>query len=156
MAPCLVSSFEKGCTDTSDATSILSISTFGKYSRTIVSTDDFDNPNGRWISENGVNWADMAEVVTPGYTFMIRAFFSTYDGVEQSFGPFAEVYPNPVCGTLHVVAEGLQKVDVFDLCGRLVLQSNESEIDMSSFLSGLYFLRVTTDKGVALQRVEVK
>lgn len=121
-----------------------------------VSPDDFDNPNGRWISENGVNWADMAEVVTPGYTFMIRAFFSTYDGVEQSFGSFAEVYPNPVCGTLHVVAEGLQKVDVFDLCGRLVLQSNESEIDMSSFLSGLYLVRVTTETGVISQRVEVK
>lgn len=121
-----------------------------------VSPDELDDSNGRWISEDGVNWIDMAGAIVPGYTFMIRAFFSTYDGVEQSFGSFAEVYPNPVCGTLHVVAEGLQKVEIFDLCGRLVLQGNESEIDMNPFRSGLYLIRVTTEKGVSVQQVDVK
>lgn len=54
------------------------------------------------------------------------------------------IYPNPSDGKFKV--EGLklkvEKVEVFDLFGRKVLESKEQEIDMSSFSKGFYFVHI--------------
>ena len=68
-----------------------------------------------------------------------------------------KVYPNPAEGFVNVKAEGLQSIELIDMMGRIVkeqsaLQSTTT-VDLSNLPSGLYFLRVTTDKGIAIERI---
>lgn len=70
------------------------------------------------------------------------------------------VYPNPAESLVNVTAEGLRNVELIDMMGRIISRNESSEttttIDLSNLTSGIYFLRITTETGVALQRFEVK
>ncbi len=81
-------------------------------------------------------------------------------GVSENEKLNVKVYPNPAEGSVNVKAEGLKNVELIDMMGRVISRNDSSEtvttIDLSSFTSGIYFLRVTTESGVSLQRVEVK
>jgi len=56
------------------------------------------------------------------------------------------VYPNPTSGKF-TVANATAEIQIFDLFGRLVLRTNEAQIDMSSYPSGLYIWQVGTERG---------
>ena len=54
-----------------------------------------------------------------------------------------KLYPNPVVDELYL--EGVSdpvSVQVFDLAGVLVAEENSTTIDMSSFESGIYFVKL--------------
>ena len=109
------------------------------------------------------------------YTYYVEAVYS--DGCTSQCDPVevtieqsddvvensiiqVKVYPNPAEGFVNVAAEGLQNITLIDMMGRIVKEQSASQsatvVDLSNLPTGLYFLRVTTDNGVALQRVEVK
>lgn len=81
-------------------------------------------------------------------------------GVVENSNVQVKVFPNPAEGFVNVTAEGLQNITLIDMMGRIVKEQSASQsatvVDLSNLPTGLYFLRVTTDKGVALQRLEVK
>lgn len=53
------------------------------------------------------------------------------------------IYPNPTEGKFRVesLELGVEKVEVYDVFGRLVLSSTESEIDMRGYASGMYYVK---------------
>ncbi len=76
------------------------------------------------------------------------------------------VYPNPTTGKVRVRAEGIQKAEVMDMQGRIVLsqktnlsadrhedKNQKYEFDLSNQTKGIYIIKVTTDKGVAVGKV---
>lgn len=81
-------------------------------------------------------------------------------GVSENESMNINVYPNPAEGFVNVKAEGLKNVELIDMMGRVISRNESSEtmttIDLSSLTSGIYFLRVTTESGVSLQRIAVK
>ena len=72
----------------------------------------------------------------------------------------AIVYPNPTQGTLHIEAEGLEAVSVYNLLGEKLFETstsgNDFEYDFSSQMAGIYFVRIQTDKGIVTKRVVVQ
>lgn len=126
-----------------------------------------------WGNGEPGNQGDLVPYAT--YTYYVEAVYS--DGCTSACDPIevtieqddaviensnvqVNVYPNPAEGFMNVTAEGMQDIAVIDMMGRVVSQKATSQpteiIDVTNLPSGLYFLRVTTEKGVALQRVEVK
>jgi hypothetical protein len=72
------------------------------------------------------------------------------------------VYPNPANESLTVTANGLNltAVDVLSLTGQL-LQNIPSEgtavkVNVADLAAGVYFIRVTTEQGVALKQIIVE
>lgn len=63
------------------------------------------------------------------------------DGLEDNEMK-VEVYPNPASDFIHVQADDLQEVRLYDLKGRQVLQSDQNTIKISHLSSGLYLLEV--------------
>lgn len=60
------------------------------------------------------------------------------------------LYPNPTSTffTLSVTNNlTLKKVEVYNLVGKRVLNTTSETLDVSSLTSGVYFARITTDKG---------
>jgi hypothetical protein len=72
------------------------------------------------------------------------------------------VYPNPANESLTVTANGLQltAVDLLSLTGQL-LQNIPSEgasvkVNVADLAAGVYFIRVTTEQGIALKQIIVE
>jgi hypothetical protein len=54
------------------------------------------------------------------------------------------IYPNPTVDELHVIKGGVKRV--FDLTGKLMLQSNENILNVSDLNQGMYVLEVNGAK----------
>ncbi len=66
---------------------------------------------------------------------------------ESKIDLVSTIYPNPATSNIRI--DGLAKgnfVELLDLTGRVILTTKESQIDISNFNNGLYFLRVFDTK----------
>ena len=70
------------------------------------------------------------------------------------------VYPNPVRNTLFIKVNGdetIQQVEVMNLLGAVIATANEVDnIDMSSYKTGIYLLRVHTNHGIVTKKIVKK
>lgn len=76
--------------------------------------------------------------------------------VETEFS--VNVYPNPTTSVVHVETKEMSHVEVYDNEGRRLQDydangSNKITIDMTTYVSGVYFVRVHTPEGVVIQKV---
>jgi hypothetical protein len=94
--------------------------------------------------DGGVNWIQ-SQI---SGSVMVRPIFSTsLDAelsAEQNENLELEVYPNPVVDllTIQVNPSTVENVTVFDAQGGTMYNGVETVLDMSSFSSGIYFVRV--------------
>ena len=77
-----------------------------------------------------------------------------YDGInEQSIE--AKVFPNPSSESFTIVCEGLKRVSVYSVDGRLVkaFEVNEMGCHIDNLERGVYLVRMETEKGIVNRKV---
>lgn len=69
------------------------------------------------------------------------------------------VYPNPAKDVLNINAEAMTRVSIMNTLGQTIydqaVDTDDVVLDMTQFESGVYMLRITTENGVATQRIMV-
>ena len=69
------------------------------------------------------------------------------------------IYPNPTNGNLNVNVEAMKRITIVNTIGQIVYDqevvSDNEIIDMSQYETGIYMVRIVTEKGVAVKRVSV-
>lgn len=70
-----------------------------------------------------------------------------------------QVYPNPTNGLLNIEGQGTMHISISNLLGQ-TLQETKAEgnttLDMSRFESGMYLIRIETENGVTIQKVNLR
>ena len=78
--------------------------------------------------------------------------------VEESTANI-NLYPNPTSGLLNIEGQGTMHITVTNLLGQ-TLQETTSEgsttLDLSCYESGMYLIRIETENGVMVQKVNVR
>ena len=78
-------------------------------------------------------------------------------GVVEDDASLVIVYPNPTSSIVHVEAENLRQISVFNELGQQVYESpaegNEFELDLADQEPGIYFIRIETASGITTKRV---
>lgn len=65
-----------------------------------------------------------------------------------------KVYPNPAVSVVTIQSESLLKsVELFDVQGRLLQAGTTATVDVSGRASGIYFLKVTTERGTKVEKI---
>ena len=54
-------------------------------------------------------------------------------------------YPNPVKDILNISSSGPITASVFDISGKMIMETNEKKIDFSNLKSGIYFIEIQND-----------
>ena len=71
----------------------------------------------------------------------------------------AKVYPNPTNGIVTIEALNLQRLTVVNALGQTVydreIEGDEVQIEMSQFGTGTYIIRIQTENGMAMKRINV-
>ncbi|MCB6089277.1 leucine-rich repeat domain-containing protein, partial [Flavobacterium psychrophilum] len=70
-----------------------------------------------------------------------------------------KIYPNPASEILNIaLQEGLQleKVNFYNTLGQLIKTTNHSEINVSSFAKGNYFVEIITNQGKATKTIIIQ
>jgi hypothetical protein len=66
------------------------------------------------------------------------------------------LYPNPAKDVINIEGERIIGVEVVDLLGKVVYQGSKTTIDVSTFATGNYFVRVQTEYGTITKKVIVE
>lgn len=82
-----------------------------------------------------------------------------YNGtdVEEIDETAAMIYPNPTQNELHIECEGMRMLTIMTLGGQIIDEISVDDdcftIDMEGYVSGVYFLRITTDESTFVNKV---
>jgi len=63
------------------------------------------------------------------------------------------VWPNPAFTTVTIEANNFSKVEIYNVFGQLLNISMEKIVDISTLNSGVYFLKIYTEKGMVVKKV---
>jgi len=68
------------------------------------------------------------------------------------------IYPNPASSCINISSEiSITKVEIFDLLGKRILTSNiQNQIDIRSYQSGLYLIKVYSENGNITKKIIIK
>ena len=69
------------------------------------------------------------------------------------------VFPNPTDGLLHIEGQGTMHISVSNLLGQKLMEAEaegNTTLDMGRFESGMYLIRVETEEGVTVQKMNVR
>jgi hypothetical protein len=124
---------------------------------TLVMNDSFgDGWNGGEISVNG-----MIYTVEDGAQATVSIVCDALSITDNDEVLEMRIYPNPVDGnyvTIQSPAQGLKEIEVFTLTGRKILQTvlTDDQLDVSSFNSGFYMVKVTINGESKLSKLVVR
>ncbi|TYB76448.1 T9SS type A sorting domain-containing protein [Bizionia myxarmorum] len=68
------------------------------------------------------------------------------------------IYPNPVSGILNIrTSQDIRSVALYDMLGKTIIQeTNAKQLDLSNYQSGIYLLKIVTDKGEITKKIVIK
>ena len=82
---------------------------------------------------------------------------ATANTVDENFNNTINVFPNPIINTLHInlaTGQEFKKAQIFNMLGKKVLTTTNTSIDMSSFSSGIYLLKIENRKNnIAVRKI---
>ena len=69
------------------------------------------------------------------------------------------IYPNPTKDNLTITAEAMTRITITNALGQTIydqeIDTDNMVIDMAQYETGVYMVRITTENGVAVERVTV-
>lgn len=96
-----------------------------------------------------------------GYTiYWSECIDKDYQGIDENIVDDISVYPNPAHDIIRIDVEtqliaSVQRVDLYDITGQIVLSSTETEINVAELESGIYFVNILTDGGCLTKKISV-
>lgn len=106
----------------------------------------------RWNDNNTQNPRTITVTGNATYTAYFEAIGT--NAIDDVAAADVRLYPNPTSGMLTVDIEGLQKVEVIDAVGRIIIsQNNGNRVDMSRLNNGIYTVRITVDGKTIVKKV---
>jgi len=67
-----------------------------------------------------------------------------------------KVYPNPASSLIHIEADQLEYIEILNLQGQLVQQSEQSPLHVDELSSGYYLLRIFTGQEIFIEKVLIE
>ena len=94
-----------------------------------------------------------------GYTiYWSDCIDKDYQSVDENEIADVAVYPNPANDVIHVemmCESPVQRIDIYDVTGKLMISSIEKEINVSELETGMYFVNILTEKGVVTKKISI-
>ena len=121
---------------------------------------DFDWDNGETTEDlSDLEAGDYTVTITDanGCTFEMTFHVDSSVGFDdEEINANLTIYPNPTQGIFTIQLKGDYQFAITDARGRLIMSksvSETSEVDLSEFESGVYFVRVQKDGGSVVRKL---
>ena len=100
------------------------------------------------LRDNATVWAKMSNALA-------NVFASTLSAEDFNLNESVSIFPNPTSGKVNITAKQINQIEVYNLYGQKIKiqKNNNSSIDLKDQTSGMYFLKIKTDKGIASKKI---
>jgi hypothetical protein len=106
-----------------------------------------------WLAESS-SWTNTINL--EGFTYFNYSENKNIVLATDTYNTYklANLYPNPIKNTLFIEsANNLKKITIYTVLGKLVIETTQTTIDVSSLKSGIYLAQVLTDKGMEVKKI---
>jgi hypothetical protein len=91
-------------------------------------------------------------------TGLANTVFQTLSNTDFEIDESILLYPNPTNSVIHIESEtAIQSIEVYDVQGRILqtqlTNEKQTTIDLTQKTKGIYFFKVTTDKGIKVEKL---
>lgn len=101
---------------------------------------------------------DVASVSSEAYSWLAWVYVDGYDWINES-NESVSVYPNPTTSNVNIVAQDIKHITVLNALGQIIYDGNAdggmTTLDMSQYQAGIYMVRITTENGECVRRINV-
>ncbi|WP_299013462.1 LamG-like jellyroll fold domain-containing protein [uncultured Polaribacter sp.] len=83
-------------------------------------------------------------------------FSSTLSVQDEDFVNNITMYPNPVSNVLNIKTNNItiQKIEMYSILGKKVLETSENRVDVSTLSKGVYLIKIQNNKGkIAIRKI---
>jgi endoglycosylceramidase len=127
----------------------------------IYNPDNLNTSNFVWDNETEIininEWTNATSTVQLLNSINSILFIISEQKTQTTFS----LYPNPTKGKISIEYEGMERIEVLDITGKLIYEIASSlsprndvvEIDISGFSKGVYFVKVSSEDGIAVERI---
>jgi hypothetical protein len=120
-----------------------------------------DLPNGSTVNTGAQIFFDYEPLQTApliSATDIANTSFQSLKIAESSQDITISIYPNPTTSMINIESKNsIQTVQLFDIYGRLLQtnlqESTNSTMDLTQRSAGIYFLKITSDKGQKVEKI---
>lgn len=95
---------------------------------------------------NSSNWTSSSTVT---YTFPLSNPLSTTKFLNSNE---IKMYPNPSSGMVFI-DNNVKKITIYDFLGKQMLETNENSFNIQSYLSGIYIVKIESEKGTSVKKL---
>jgi hypothetical protein len=162
--------FKTGCGDGATADFDTELFVYDSSGNQLTSDDDGCESNRSKIENYQFNYNGYAYIRVKGHgplggTTAYGSYTLAYQkvsdgaGVEEVVSQQITVYPNPAKDEIFIKSESrIKKVEIYSLTGSLLLFENNfnEKISMRNFASGVYLVKIYTDKDLVIRKVVKK
>ena len=103
----------------------------------------YDETQGGIFGTFDTSTGSFNTISVPGDQIAAFAVNANYNSLSESNGPSVSIFPNPATDMFIVEAENLERITVYDIAGKTILDSpvaGNSSINVSEWKSGLYYV----------------
>ncbi|MBK8600749.1 MAG: T9SS type A sorting domain-containing protein [Flavobacterium sp.] len=91
-------------------------------------------------------------------TGLANTVFQTLSNSVFEIDSSVAVYPNPAVNEVTITADNnIKSIQLYDAQGRIILtrlqEDLETKLELSSYSKGIYFIKITTEKGAQVQKL---
>ena len=83
--------------------------------------------------------------------------YNTVTDVKNISETQVNIYPNPTNGIVNIEGENINKIEVYNISGKKIIETininNLTSIDISDHQNGIYFIHITSDNGVLVKKI---
>ncbi len=100
---------------------------------------------------------DNYHVIVTGQNGSLEIIYELETGIENLQNTQISIFPNPTNGIINVeTQEQIEKITVLDITGKLILETTNTEIDLSKQKTGTYFLKIETGNGIFTKKIVIE
>ena len=111
------------------------------------------------LFQTGDDWWVHLGDIGLSYSFNIRAVATIITDIADIENAEISIYPNPSDGIFSIAMNGTYNLEIVDVTGRLVESTeftDNAEIDISTEIKGIYFLKFFNENGTAVKKIMIK
>ncbi len=109
------------------------------------------------IQLGGVNFFSAAPPDLTNGTYYIDNFKLRMDDVAVTeTNKTVKIYPNPATQILHISGDNIQLIEMFNIVGQKIYTGTENSINIETYPSGTYFVKVTSPEGTITKKLIIK
>lgn len=86
-----------------------------------------------------------------GYTFPITGNF-TLNNIDFEENDGIKIFPNPTSGLVYINND-VKKMTLYNSLGKQLIITTKNKLDIQSYKSGLYILKIETKKGISFKKI---